>query len=159
MMRNFSLRWAGVLLLLLLLHSLLLIPSAAIYAQTPDPTAVPVEAMIVVTQAPVFPLPDRNAAPLTYLYERERVPVLGQSPDGVFLLVIVGDQQGWILLAQVEVSGDLTAVPIVADACLRRQPQRLSGPPTPACWRPERRCPRGRLRDPADRRRSQLPDR
>ncbi|RPI98567.1 MAG: hypothetical protein EHM39_07835, partial [Chloroflexi bacterium] len=95
MMRNRYLRWVGVVVL-----GLLLIPSSAVYAQTPDPTATPVEAMIVVTQAPVFPLPDRNATPLTYLYEAERAPVVGQSPDGVFLLVRIGDVQGWILGVQ-----------------------------------------------------------
>jgi hypothetical protein len=84
----------------------------SVYAQPPTPTISPVEAVIAVERAVVFPTPDRNAEPLTYLYERERAPVIGQSPDGVFLLVVVDDQQGWILRAQVDISGDTATVPV-----------------------------------------------
>jgi hypothetical protein len=83
-----------------------------VYAQSPTPTPSPVEAVIAVERAVVFPTPDRNAEPLTYLYERERVPLIGQSPDGVFLLVVVDHQQGWILRAQADVSGDIATVPV-----------------------------------------------
>ena len=58
----------------------------------------------------VFPVPNRNAEPFTSLYERERVPVEGKSPDGSFLRVTVDGQTGWILRAQVEVEGDLAMV-------------------------------------------------
>ena len=84
----------------------------SVHAQPPTPTISPVEAVIAVERAVVFPTPDRNAEPLTYLYERERAPVIGQSPDGVFLLVVVDDQQGWILRAQADISGDIATVPV-----------------------------------------------
>ena len=74
---------------------------------TPEP-ASGVTALIAVERAFVFPIPDRLAEPLTYLFERERVPVLAVSPDGVFLLTSVDGQQGWILRAQVELEGDLS---------------------------------------------------
>jgi hypothetical protein len=106
-------RWSSVLVFL----CLLLAVGGAVHAQPPAPTASsPVEAVIAVERAVVFPTPDRNAEPLTYLYERERVPVLGQSPDALFLLVAVGDLQGWILRVQADLSGDLTAVPVIGDA-------------------------------------------
>ncbi len=82
------------------------------YAQPPTPTISPVAAVIVVERAVVFPTPDRNAEPLTYLYERESVPVIGQSPDGVFLLVVVDDLQGWILRAQADINGDIATIPV-----------------------------------------------
>jgi hypothetical protein len=105
--------WAGVLIVCLLLI-LTGTVSAGPAGQPPTPTISPVEAKIAVERAVVFPIPDRNAEPLTYLYERERVPVLGQTSDGLFLLVALGDQQGWILTAQADLSGDLAAVPVVS---------------------------------------------
>jgi hypothetical protein len=96
-----------------MLFCVLLAVGGTASAQPPAPTISPVEAVIAVERAVVFPTPDRNAEPLTYLYEREHVPVVGQSPDGVFLLVVVGDLQGWILRAQADLSGDLAAVPVI----------------------------------------------
>ncbi len=74
----------------------------------------PVLAQVIVERAFVFPTPDRNAQAVTYLFERERVPVLAQHPDGAFLLVAVDDVYGWVLRVQVELAGDLAAVPQVA---------------------------------------------
>ncbi len=98
---------------LLLVTVLLATLSGRVSAQgTPTPTGY-VEAIVIVERAVVFPQPDRNATALTYLYERERVPILGQSGDGSFLWVVVGDQTGWVLRAQVEISGDATAIPVI----------------------------------------------
>ncbi|MBN1563468.1 MAG: hypothetical protein JXA10_06505 [Anaerolineae bacterium] len=78
-----------------------------------DATPTPVLATVAVERAIVFPQPDRTAEPLTYLYERERVPVYGQSPDGAFLFVPVGNLWGWIIAAQVDLEGDLATIPII----------------------------------------------
>jgi hypothetical protein len=116
-------RWASVLAFL----GLLLTMGGTAHAQPPAPTVTgPVEAVIAVERAVVFPIPDRNAEPLTYLYEREHVPVLGQSPDASFLLVAVGDLQGWILRAQADLSGDLTTVLVIGGA--------PPPTPTPTAW-------------------------
>jgi hypothetical protein len=93
----------------------LLVMAGHVFAQPPTPTISPVEAVIAVERAVVFPTPDRDAEPLTYLYERERVPLIGQSPDGVFLLVVVDGQQGWILRAQADISGDIATVPVTGE--------------------------------------------
>lgn len=79
-------------------------------APTSTPTAATPVAVIAVERAMVFPAPDRDAEPFTSLYERERVAVEGESPDGSFLRVTVAGQMGWILRAQVEIEGDLTLV-------------------------------------------------
>jgi len=81
---------------------------------TATPTAAPPEAMILVERAGVFPAPDRDATPFTYLFERERVAIEGQSEDGTFLQVTVEGRAGWILRAQVEVSGDLAQVAVAS---------------------------------------------
>ena len=70
-------------------------------------------AVIAVERAVVFPRPNRNAPPLTYLFEREQVPVRGQSADGVFWLVAVGEGEGWILAAQADRGND-APLPVVA---------------------------------------------
>jgi len=74
--------------------------------EPPDSTATapsgPPSAVIAVERAVVFPWPDRNAPPLTYLFEREQVTVRGQSADGAFWLVAVGAGEGWILAAQAD---------------------------------------------------------
>jgi hypothetical protein len=106
-------RWAGiaVTLAMLALNGTAL---AGPEAQSPSPTpGSTVQAVILVERAVVFPLPDRNAEPLTYLFQREQVPVLGKTPDGTFLLVQVTDQQGWILRVQADLVGDLEQVPVV----------------------------------------------
>jgi hypothetical protein len=79
---------------------------------TPSPSGA-AEAVIAVERAVVFLRPERDALPLTYLYQRERVPVRGQTPDGVFLLVTVNDMDGWILSAQVDLTGDLSQIAVV----------------------------------------------
>ncbi len=79
--------------------------------QSTPPAAA--QAVIVVDRAIVFPAPDRMAAPLSYLYERERTPVFGQTADGVWLLTQVEGVQGWILRAQVELEGDPAQIPVV----------------------------------------------
>jgi hypothetical protein len=61
-------------------------------------TSSEVRAVVAVERAMVFPLPDRNAEPLTYLYQRER-PVRGQTADSVFLLT-TGMVRRLILRAQ-----------------------------------------------------------
>jgi hypothetical protein len=106
------LRWSKPIMrhfvVALVVFSIVLNGSAA--AQEPTPTAV--TAVIAVERAVVFPEPDRAAAPLTYLFERERVPVLAQTADGVFLLVPVDGQRGWMLRAQADIEGDLALVPL-----------------------------------------------
>jgi hypothetical protein len=91
-------------------------------AQAPDtftpnvtfsPTPPFAEAIVVVERATVFLVPQRTGEPLTYLYERERVPILGRTPDGVYLFVAVEHIQGWILAAQVDVEGDLDRVALI----------------------------------------------
>ncbi len=77
------------------------------------PPAASIYATVTVERAFVFPLPDRNTAPLTYLYQRERVPVLGQNAAGTFLLVQVETLRGWVLRAQVELEGDPASVPVL----------------------------------------------
>ncbi|RPJ01560.1 MAG: hypothetical protein EHM39_03115 [Chloroflexi bacterium] len=81
-----------------------------------------VEAIIAVERAAVFPIPDRNAAPITYLYERERIPIAGQSADGAYLLVTVEQSIGWILRAQVDISGSLDTVAVVDGETLGATP-------------------------------------
>ncbi|MBN1201082.1 MAG: hypothetical protein JXJ20_04425 [Anaerolineae bacterium] len=81
-----------------------------------------VEAVIAVERAMVFPAPDHSADPLTYLYQRERVPVHGKSADGVFLLTTVDGTDGWILAAQVILSGDPGSVPVIDAAAQRGTP-------------------------------------
>ncbi len=73
------------------------------------PTSTPgdgLTALVAVERAFVFPIPDRLAEPITYLFERERVPVLAASSGGDFLQVMAGGQPGWILRAQVDLEGD-----------------------------------------------------
>ncbi len=83
---------------------------------TPPSEPPPVYATVAVERAFVFPLPDRNTAPLTYLYERERVPVLGQNAAGTFLRVQVETLSGWVLRAQVEIEGDPALIPVLTGA-------------------------------------------
>lgn len=88
---------------------------AGAQGRTPTPPGT-VTALVAVERAFVFPTPDRSAAPLTYAYQRERLPVLGKTASGVYLLVTVEDLQGWVLAAQMDISGDLAAVPVVEEA-------------------------------------------
>ncbi len=74
------------------------------------------EAVVAVERATVFSAPDRNAAPLTYLYEREKVTVTGKTADEAFLLLMIEDQPGWILTAQVDTQGSSLAGLRVTDA-------------------------------------------
>jgi hypothetical protein len=110
-------RWAGrgVALMVVWLLALNGIAHAGPATQASPPTPESgVQALILVERAVVFPTPDRNAEPLTYLFQREEVPVLGQTPDGTFLLVQVTGQQGWILRVQADIVGDLEQVPVIA---------------------------------------------
>jgi len=103
-------RGAAAFLLLALLAALALTGTvrAAPGAQPPTPAA---EAVVIVGRATVFAAPERSAAALTFLFERERIPVLGRSADGRFVQVMVdGTLIGWVLSAQVEISG---APPVV----------------------------------------------
>jgi hypothetical protein len=105
----------------LITASLILSGMSMAYAAPPqdkaqqNSTPPPVFATVTVERAIVFPQPDRATEALTYLYERERVPVYGQSPDRAFLFVPVGNLWGWILAAQVDIEGDLTAVPVITE--------------------------------------------
>jgi len=74
------------------------------------------EAVVAVERATVFSAPDRNAAPLSYLYEREKVTVTGKTADEAFLLLMIEDQPGWILTAQVDTQGSSLAGLRVTDA-------------------------------------------
>lgn len=95
---------------------------AAPGAQAPSPTPA-AEARVIVERAVVFAAPDRAAATLTFLFERERVPVLGQSADGRFVQVMVDASLiGWVLSAQVEISGAAPAVPPPGAATLQPSP-------------------------------------
>ena len=84
---------------------------------SPDPTEAapsgPPSAVIAVERAIVFPQPDRSAEPLTYLFEREQVPVHGRSADGAFLAVTVDGREGWILAAQADLAGDPAALEVI----------------------------------------------
>lgn len=77
-------------------------------------TPVIVFATIEVERASVFPVPDRGASPFTYRFQREQVPVRGVSADGVWLLTTVDGADGWLLRAQVSLSGDETTLAMVA---------------------------------------------
>jgi len=99
-------------------------------AQEPSPTSAVVEAVVAVERAVVFPAPDRNAEPLTYAYERERFPVLGRTSNSAYLLIQVEDRQGWILRAQVDVTGNLPDVPVMTTS--GPTPTRTAAPTRPA---------------------------
>ncbi len=87
--------------------------------QPPSPTPPGViDALVAVERAVVFAAPERTAEPLTYVYERERIPVYGQTPDGVFLLTTVDTLDGWVLRAQVDLNGDLAQVPVIVSPAL-----------------------------------------
>ena len=102
----------------------------------PDPTATepalsgPLSAVIAVERAMVFPQPDRSAEPLTYLFEREQVPVRGQSADGAFWSVTVDGREGWILAAQADLSGDSAALVVIEPDQLSTTAT-LTGEPSP----------------------------
>lgn len=105
----------GLASALLLALTLLLGATVPAWA-APDAQATPISpvmALVAVERAVVFPEPDRNTSALTYVYERERLPVLAQHADGVFLLIAVGQQQGWVLRAQVDLEGDLARIPVI----------------------------------------------
>lgn len=87
----------------------------------------PVWAIVAVERAGVFPAPDRNAEPFTYLYQREQTAVHGQTADGVFLLTTVDGTDGWIVRAQVDITGDLAQVAVV-DAALSLETSPSPGP-------------------------------
>lgn len=80
---------------------------------TPSPTPPTVFAVVIVERAPVLPAPDRVAEPISYLFERERVPVYGRTPDGVFLRVRIADEDGWIVSAQAELEGDVDDLAVI----------------------------------------------
>lgn len=91
-----------------------LAPTGEMSTATGAALAASPSAVIAVERAVVFPVPDRSAEPLTYLFQRERVPVLGQSADGTFWLVTIEDRQGWILAAQADRVDGGGALPVVS---------------------------------------------
>lgn len=97
-------------------------------AGTPTRPPTGVEATVAVERAFVFAAPTRTADTLTFVYERERVPVYGQSADGVFLLVGVDTLEGWVLRAQVDVVGNLAAVPVIEPSSPAPAPTRTITP-------------------------------
>ena len=106
--------------------------------QEPSPTPA-AQAVIAVDRAVVFAAPERSAPPLTYLFERERVPVLGQSADGRFVQVFVdGTVEGWVLRAQVEIEGGDGAVPVIGAASPTAARQAATPTPTPQVTRTPR---------------------
>ncbi len=106
-------RWCAVLIAVCLLLIGFSTANAAPRWQSPTPS--PVIATVAVERAIVFSMPDRAADTLTYLYQRERIPVYGRSPDDGFLFVSVGNVWGWILVAQMDIEGDLTTVPVITE--------------------------------------------
>lgn len=102
--------WVGACLLIGIAGAVSAAPGAPPPSPTPEGA---LDAVVVVERAVVFSTPNRTAEPLTYVYERERVPIYGQSADGVFLLTTVDSLNGWVLRAQVEVTGDVAQVPVI----------------------------------------------
>ena len=100
-------------------------PTAAERAQPGPPSAV-----IAVERAQVFPQPDRNSEPLTYLFEREQVPVRGQSADGAFWAVTVDGREGWILAAQADLTGDPAQLAVI-DRAAGAETATLTAAPSP----------------------------
>lgn len=109
------LRAALVMALLLIAALCAPVTVAGAQSRTPTPPGT-VTAVVAVERAFVFPVPDRSATPLTYVYQREALPVLGQTARGVYLLVMVEERPGWVLAAQMDLSGDLAVVPVVEEA-------------------------------------------
>ncbi len=112
-MRNVWFRSVIVLIVVLNLSAGMV--QAAPPRQEVTPTTPIVVATVAVERAVVLPFPDRAAEPLLYLYEREQVPVIGQSADGVFLYVPVDHLYGWVVAAQFDVTGDLATMPVLED--------------------------------------------
>ena len=85
---------------------------AAPGAQPPTPASA-IDAVVAVERATVFATPSRTAERLTYVFQRERILIYGQTPDGVFLLTSVDGANGWVLRAQVDLNGDPALVPVI----------------------------------------------
>jgi hypothetical protein len=113
---------------------------AAPGTQAPAPTPA-AEAVVIVERATVFAAPARTAETLTFLFEREQVPVLGQSADGRYVQVWVDSALvGWVLRAQVEIAGgDLPVISDTDDAGLETP---AAAPPDPMPTAGPSRTPR-----------------
>ena len=121
-----SVRYARIAGMMLIVLALGMTGVVRAQGQSPTPPAS-VLATVAVERAYVFARPERTADVLTYVYQRERLPVLGQTADGRYLLVEVETLQGWVLAAQMDISGDLTSVPVWGGTSTP-QPTRTPGP-------------------------------
>ncbi|MBZ0316117.1 MAG: hypothetical protein K8L91_06850 [Anaerolineae bacterium] len=83
----------------------------------PTATSSAPKIRVVVSQAPVFALPDRTAEIIVNLFEGETRHILGKSaPDDVgttFYQIDLGNRTGWILESQVQVTGDINKIALV----------------------------------------------
>lgn len=83
----------------------------------PTATSSAPKIKVVVSQAPVFTLPDRAAEIIVNLFEGETRYILGKSaPDDVgttFYQIDLGNRTGWVLESQVQVTGDINKIALV----------------------------------------------
>lgn len=83
----------------------------------PTATSTTPIAKVMVSQAPVFALPNRTAEIIVNLFEGETRRVLGKSaPDDVgttFYQIDLGNRTGWVLESQVQLSGDTSKIALV----------------------------------------------
>lgn len=83
----------------------------------PTATKTTPNARVIVSQAPVFTLPSREAEVIVNLFEGEARDVIGKSSADefgtVYYQVNLGNRMGWILESQVEVSGDANLIALV----------------------------------------------
>ncbi len=83
----------------------------------PTATSSAPKIRVVVSQAPVFALPDRAAEIIVNLFEGETRHILGKSaPDDVgttFYQIDLGNRIGWVLESQVQVTGDINKIALV----------------------------------------------
>lgn len=80
----------------------------------PTATSSAPKIKVVVSQAPVFTLPNRTAEIIVNLFEGETRHILGKSaPDDVgttFYQIELGNRTGWVLESQVQVTGDINKI-------------------------------------------------
>ncbi|MBI5929571.1 MAG: hypothetical protein HY862_09700 [Chloroflexi bacterium] len=86
----------------------------------PTATSSAPQIKVVVSQAPVFTLPNRTAEIIVNLFEGETRHVLGKSaPDEVgtsYFQIDLGNRTGWILESQVQLTGDSSKIALVEAA-------------------------------------------